>query len=391
MGMTQTMTTGLTNEMIESGINALPIQGRVMLRLVLLQYLDILPEDIEFMATDRPDPRFVSGGKPLVPVISQETLQGLRDRVAQYCTQTRQKREQIWLKIECLRKQITYGEALCAQAERLLRERFGLDADTMQLLQTQARAAIPKPAIRELDRQWEQNEITEDDYRRKRIGIEYQTELRKLDRERKRLQTVLRDYSIAGNAPLQDHEIGHIWGIPAGSLAARKAKFMHQYLQGIQTALPQTGQPAVDLWKETFTVLAGRPVERSTVAYDGLDRTEPSLMEKLTSFALKTMPEDMESRGWLPISLSLFALQRLSAIQNERDLDAATLEQALLQRSAPAPKESAEKPEQEAAAPTPQLDEMGEHVLRSMKGEPHRHLTSLIFFVLADIITTCMT
>ena len=385
------MTTPLTADTIESVINALPLQGRIMLRLLLLQYLDTTAEDVEFIAVDRPDPRFQAGGKSLVQVVARETLQGITDRIAQYRNRALQKREQTWLQIDCLRKQIAYGEALCAQAERLLRERFGLDADATNTLRAQARAAIPKPAIRELDRQWDKNEIEEEDYRRKRLGIEYQTEFRMLERERKRLDKALRDYNIAGHAPLQDHEIGHIWGIPAGTLAARKAKFLHQYLQGLQSALPQTSQPSVDLWKETFIVLAGRPVERSTVPYDGLDRTEASLMERLTTFALKATPEELESRAWLAISLSLFALQRLSAVQNERDTDSAALEQMLIQRSSPAPKEAVGKPEAEAAAAPLELNEMSEHILHSMKGELHKHLTSLLFLVLADIIAACMT
>ncbi len=383
------MANTLTNETIESVINALPVQGRIMLRLLLLQYLDTTQEDVEFIASDRPDPRFQSGVKSLVQVVARETIQGVTDRIAQYRNRARQKREQTWLQIDCLRKQIAYGEAVCVQAERLLRERFGVDADVMNALRGQARAAIPKPAIRELDRRWDKSEIEEEEYRRKRLEIEYQTELRKLDRERKRLDSALRDYSIAGHASLQDHEIGHIWGIPAGTLAARKAKFLHQYLQGLQAALPQTGQPSVDLWKETFVVLAGRPVERSTAPYDGLDRTEASLMERLRTFALKSTPEELESRAWLAISLSLFALQRLSAIQNERDTDSAALEQILLQRSSPTPKESIGKPEAEAAPPL-ELNAMGEHVLHSMKGEAHKHLNSLLFLVLTDIIAACL-
>jgi hypothetical protein len=388
--MTTPSTTELTADTIESVINALPIQGRIMLRLLLLQYLNTTAEDVEFIAADRPDPRFQSGGKSLVQVVAREALQGIADRITQYRNRVRQKREQTWLQIDCLRKQISYGEALCAHAERLLRERFGLDADAVNELRANARAAIPKPAIRELDRRWDKNEIEEEEYRRKRLGIEYQTEFRKLDRERKRLETALRDYSITGHTPLQDHEIGHIWGIPAGTLAARKAKFLHQYLQGLQSALLPTGQPSVDLWKETFRILAGRPVERSTAPYDGLDRTEASLMERLTAFAVKTTPEELESRAWLAISLSLFALQRLSAIQNERDTDGAALELVLLQRSTPAPKESEGKPETEATAPPLELNEMSEHVLRSMKGEAHKHLTGLLFFVLTDIIAACL-
>jgi hypothetical protein len=113
-------------------------------------------------------------------------------------------------------------------------------------------------------------------------------------------------------------------------------------------------------------------------------------MERLRTFALKATPEEFESRAWLAISLSLFALQRLSAIQNERDTDGAALEQVLLQRSSPAPKTSLEKPETETAAPALELDEMGKHILHSMKGELHKHLTSLQFLLLTDIIAACM-
>jgi hypothetical protein len=373
MSTAQTATAGLTAETIESVIGALPVQGRVMLRLLLLQYLDVTPEDIEYMAADRPDPRLVSGSKPLVQVVARETIQGLINRVAQYRAQTRRKREQIWLQIDCLRKQIAYGEALCAQAERLLRERFGLEADAVGRLHEQARAAISKPAIRELDRQWEKNEIAEDEYLRKRLGIEYQTEVRKLGRERKRLESALRDYTIASHTPLQDHEIGHIWGIPASTLAARKAKFLHQYLQGLQAALQQAGHPVCgDLWKETFNVLAGRPVERSMAAYDGMDKTEAALMANLTSFAMRTIPEELESRAWLAISLSLFALQRLSSIQAERDMNRDALERVLLQRASPALKEQdASSTVAESAQPA-QTSDWQEHILRSMRGEDRR-------------------
>lgn len=363
----------LTVEAIESVINHLPIQGRIMLRLLLLQYLDVTPEDIEYMAADRPDPRFVSGAKPLIPVVARETIQGIRDRVAQYRTRTRRRREQAWLQIDCLRKQMAYGEALCEQAERLLQTRFGMKADEVKSLHAQARSAIAKPALRELDRRWEKEEITEEEYRGKRLAIEYQTELRKLDRERKRLQTALRDYEIASHAPLQDHEIAHIWGIPAGTLAARKAKYLHQYLQGLSAAMSRTGPSQGDLWKETFSVLASRPIERSAVPYDGLDRTETSLMEKLTAFAMKTMPEDVESRAWQSISQSLFALQRLSALQSERETNPDALEQALLDRAAPPPKETpAATPQPEPPEQAAQLDDWKEHILRSMRGEDRR-------------------
>lgn len=356
----------LTSEIIESTINALPIQGRIMLRLLLIQYLDISQEDIDYIAADRPDPRFVSGAKPLVQVVAKETIVTITNRVAQYRNQTRRKREQLWLQSECLRKQITYGEALCAQTERLLTDTFKLTADEIAALKAQARAALPKPALRELDRHWDKGEISDEDYRRKRLGIVYQTDLRKLDRERKRLDSVQRDYAIACHAPLQDHELGHVWGIPAGTLVARKAKFLHQYLQGAQTALQATAEPSLDLWKKTLAVLASRPVERSVAPYDGMDKTEAGLTTNLQTFALKTIAEDLESRAWLNISLSLFALQRLLVIQSERNMDPDALNQALLQRAAPP---SVAQPDAGVATQPRQIDDWQEHILRSMKGE----------------------
>jgi len=47
----------LTSELIASTIEQAPIQGRVMLKLLLLQHFDITPEEISYIAADRPDPR----------------------------------------------------------------------------------------------------------------------------------------------------------------------------------------------------------------------------------------------------------------------------------------------------------------------------------------------
>jgi len=48
------------------------------------------------------------------------------------------------------------------------------------------------------------------------------------------------------------------------------------------------------------------------------------------------------------------------------------LEQALLQRSAPAPKEPASSPQPEAGTQSIQSDDWHEHILRSMRGEDRR-------------------
>jgi len=388
------MATVLTPEQIEAAVNALPVQGRIMLRLLLVQYLDVTQGDVEYMAADRPDPRFLSGQKPKTPYISQETMQGLTDRVAQYRTQARQRRERVSLQITCLQKQIALSEALCSLAEHLLGSRFGMDAEAVQELKKQARTAIPKTAIRELDRKWETEEITEEGYRKERLCIEYQSQLRKLERERRRLEIATREFDTSGGVPLQDHEIGHIWGIPASTLAARKAKYLHQYLQGLQTQLQETRSAAqqaltipTDLWKETFAALAHRPVERSVAVYDGLEGTETALLDKLTAFASGTLPEEIEGRFWLSIVQesrtnaeygdklkSLFPLQRLSTILAEMDVSPEALQEELVGRVSPKPKAVAGEPLKEKETAELQLGEMGEHVLKSFFGEQHPDL-----------------
>ncbi|HJS66817.1 MAG TPA: hypothetical protein VJ760_05745, partial [Nitrospiraceae bacterium] len=54
----------LTVETVRSVIDAMPMQGRIMLRLILLQYFDITDEEILYIVADRPDPRCVAGTKP---------------------------------------------------------------------------------------------------------------------------------------------------------------------------------------------------------------------------------------------------------------------------------------------------------------------------------------
>ena len=141
-----------------------------------------------------------------------------------------------------------------------------------------------------------------------------------------------------------------------------------------------------DLWKETFAVLATRPVERSMSVYDGLERTETQLLEKLSTLAWGALNEDVESKFWLSlvqggssnavhseVTRSLFGLQRLAAVLNDFDSSPEALDEAMLARSTPTahevPAELLEKPAEPAS------NEMKEHVLKSMFGEPHPDLT----------------
>ncbi len=382
------MSMALKKEHIESVVESLPIQNRIMIHLLLLQYLEVTQEDIEHIAGDRPDPRRQMGEKSPQHNLSRHAIESVADRVEQYRSQVRQKRERIWLQLECLRKQITDSEALYKLTEELLGSRFGVTPDAIQELKTVARTVVPKPALRALEKRWEREEITEEDYRKARLPIKYQTELRRLDRFRRRLDMAQREFFMVGQAVLQDHEIAHIWGIPLGSLVARKVKALHHYLQALSAKVHGTGSASadavtVDLWKQTLDTLSTSPVQRSAAVYDGTQGTEGELLDKLAEFASGALPEETESRFWQTASRdytpnsvegqgkrqSLFALQRLSAIVSEIDTSPESLEQELITKISPKSKASPGEGTEPAAETVPQIGEMAEHVLRSFRGE----------------------
>lgn len=387
------MTSPFTAATIESAIAAMPIQGRIMLRLILLQYLDVTQDEIEYMAADRPDPRCVTGTKPTHNMITKEAIKAIRDKRDEYRNYARLTRERTWLQCECLKQLAQLRHDMANRAEELLRTRFGQDRDALESLKSQARTALSRPAIRTLDQRWDADEMTAEEYQQQRLGIELQTHLRLAEKYRKRLDLAERERQTANYTPLQDHEIGHIWGIPAGSLAARKVKYLAQYLQTLQTLIqreaPTQGSatPPLDLWKETFSVLAGLPIERSLATYDGLERTESALLDKLTALAWGRLTEDVEPKFWLSVvhsassnavhsekGRSVFGLQRLAAILADLDRSPDAIDEELLHRTAPRTKtESAALLEEKPAEPV--LGEMGEHVLRSMLGESHPDLT----------------
>ena len=378
----------ITQEDIQSVIDGMPIQGRIMLRLMLLQHFDLTQEDIEYIAADRPDPRCVSGKKP-TQALTRDSLASIEQRRDQYRKQVCLRRERIWLEMDCMRKLMRVCDATSQAARHLLLTKFGMTAETIGELVRQARSAIRRPAIRNLERRWEDNDITADDYQRDRIGIELQTLIRMIENHRKRFEVAQREWIASHATTLLDHEIGHIWGIPAGSLLARKVKYLHQYLQAIQKRIESrqppvdsTKTPPLDLWKETLAVLSDKPVERSVATYDGLEKTEENLLEKLRSFASGTFPEEIEGKFWLSLvhgassnavlsepTRTVFGLQRLAAILAEIEMDGNVLEQDLLVRTAPKPKEAAAILEGPAEPAKDNLSEIQEHILRSLAGE----------------------
>ena len=390
---TVTPASPLTPALIESVISSLPIQGRITLRLILLQHFDVTEEEIRYMVADRPDPRCVAGSKPTHNVLTQDAIHSVTEKRDQYLRHVRLRRERMSLQCECLTKLLALRTAMADRAAELLATKFGLGPDAIDQLKLEARTALPKPALRALDQRWEARELTTEEYQQQRLGIDMQTHIRLADKYRKRLDLAERERQTADFTSLQDHEVCHIWGLPAGSLAARKVKYLAQYLQLLQAAIqrdaPSAGSQTatLDLWKETFAVLATRPVERSMSTYDGLERTETNLLEKLTTMAWAGLTEEIETKFWLSlvqgassnavhseITRSLFGLQRLAAVLNDLDTSTAALDDVMLTRVTPKPHEDqVELLEKQPAEPV--SNEMQEHVLKSMFGEQHPDLT----------------
>lgn len=386
--MTTATASALTPSLIESAINGLPVQGRIMMRLLLLQYFDITEEDIHYMAADRPDPRMQSGMKPaLASFASKEKIQSIIDRTAQYRRFVRRKRERAWLEIEILRKLLALNTAQVAAAERLLLEKYALAPERLQAIKDDARTSLTRPLLRSIEQAWDQDTISETDYLKERLAIEVQALLRRMERERRQLDVAAREYHSVSHAPLQEHEIGHIWGIPAGTLSARKTKYISLFLQSIAKGLAgeagaqEMALRSVDWWKETFTVLSNTPVERSLAAYDGLERTEDAFMDKVQAFVWNRLPEETQTKFWLSmvkgastnavhseLGWSVFGLQRLNAVLTELDLSPEAVEQELLARVAPKPKLT------EGQLPDPaeakqEIGELAQHVLNSFFGD----------------------
>jgi hypothetical protein len=357
--MTNTLISpALTADMIEETIAGLPIQGRIILRLLLLQYLDITHDEILFMVADRPDPRCVSGKKP-VTTMTQESITAMIERRNEYRRRARLRRERTWLQCVALAHLAHMADALADRAATLLVER-GVSFGTVYDLKTQSRSAVPSTTLRLLEEAWDKDEISADEYQKHRLVVEMQTQLRFAERFKKRLALAERERQSSDLTTLQDHEIGHIWGIPAGTLAARKVKFLAQYLMAIKTrcagSASQTGReevPAQDLWKDTMQVLSQRPIERSIPTYDGLERTESALIDKLTTYAVLGIPEAIETKFWNSLvygassnamhtetTRTLFGLQRLVAIQKDVDVTSDALDELLIARSGPPSKES---------------------------------------------------
>ncbi len=384
-----TVSSSIQYEHIESALKALSVQNRTMIQLLLLQYFDVTQDAIDYMAEDQPDSRFLAGNQPKGKTISLEAVQNVTSRANQYKGYYRQKRERPSLHVQFLTQFLTIIEQKLQLVKRLLQEKFHIDETTIDTAKSQAPSVLLRQEIRKLERAWDREEITQKDYQIQRLLLEFQSLLRRRAILRRRHKLAQQDFLAAGTAPLKDHEIAHVWGIPLGSLAARKVKALQQFLTILQSYHESPSSPShdggqpLDIWRETFQVLAKRPPERSLVDYDGLEKTEERLMEKLQAFVNGEMSEPEESKFWTSITKvtdtefsgswasharSILAFQRLQALLNDMDLSDEAFEEELQAVITPRlPDDQLATPEDEEQ-PT-ELSEAGLGVLNAFVGE----------------------
>ncbi|MBA3964173.1 MAG: hypothetical protein H0X47_00040 [Nitrospirales bacterium] len=343
------MPTTLRFEHIESAIQTLPTQGRTMLQLLLLQYLDLSPESIAYMVNDQPDSRFQAGNQPKGNPLSLEAERNITSRANQYRDYYRQKRERPGMHIEFLTQELKNIDKTIQIAERLLTSDFELTQNALQDAKTQSPSILLRQELRKLERGWDNQELSPKEYQTQRLLLEYQALLRRRGIFRRRLKFAQNDFIVSGNSPLQDHEIAHIWGIPLGSLVARKVKALQHFLTELQKhqdkhSAPDEPLQPINLWKEALDFLSQRPIEKSMVEYDGLGKTEEALLDQLRAFVDGSMSEPEESKFWTSITKvhdtefsgtwlsqarSIFAFQRLNALLNDMDFSDEGLEEGL--------------------------------------------------------------
>ena len=133
----------LTSELIESVIETLPVQSRIMVRLLLLQYLEPSEDDVQFIVEDQPDSRFMAGDQPETKKSLVAATQEVNERIAQYSGFLRQKRERPWLQVECLKKQMALTDLTIRAAEGLLTSKFHVDRAELKDRKQSAVSALP--------------------------------------------------------------------------------------------------------------------------------------------------------------------------------------------------------------------------------------------------------
>jgi hypothetical protein len=345
----------VTREQIEATIRSLQPFERVMIRLLMLQYLDPTHDDVTFMAQERSEPNMKAGhkfggfavGTDRKIILPREWITAIEHKVQQYASQVRDHRKRLDLQISFMTDYLQGLERETQAIETLLITACGFDGASLEELRLQARQALITYALRKLSARAEKQEVEEDAYLKERLSLEYQAQHRRRDRFKKRLEQMLQERRVVMLSSLSDEHLATIWGIAQGPILSRRVKAIQRYVNALALTLNaplQEGQFAAavnaglgsrmaggnknegvgtktleikeDLWSKTLQSLppAPAPLEPKPCEHDGGGKVLAGLLRSLATYL---MSEEDESKLWTRTNQCLPCLLRLRNIQEE--------------------------------------------------------------------------
>ena len=350
---TQQAHSGFTREHIDAAIASLQPVERVMIRLLMLQYLDPIYEDITFMAKERCEPNMAAGhrfggvalGVDRAIVLPKEWVTAIELKVHQYASEVREHRKRLDLQIAFLTDYLKGLKTETEAIETLLVSNCEYSRESLDELRLQARQALISYSLRKLTARAEKQELEEDAYFKERLSLEYQAHHRRQERAKKRLAQVQQERQALMLSSLSDEHLATIWGIAKGPLMSRRVKAIQKYVHAIATTLNtpmQGGEYAAavnagvggrlaggskndgvgtqavvmkeDLWSKTLMSLppASPPAEPKQCDHGGAGKGLPIRLKSLASYLIS---EEDERTLWTLASQCLSCLVRLRSVQ----------------------------------------------------------------------------
>ena len=391
--------TTLTRAQIETAIATLQPVQRVMVRLLLLPYLDPPAEDIAFMARERSEPNMRAGlkqgGKSQVAHdkisgLPKDWILAVENKVRYHQTHLREQLTRLNLLADFLTDALAGLQLEITATEQLLTSECAVGPESLEDLHAQAKLSPLSYALKKLAARADKGEIEEADYLRERLSLEYQARLRQRDRFKKRLNLVLLERPASMLSSLSDEFLAEIWCISVGPITNRRVKAVQAYVNALASTLKSgldaasfaaavnaglgprlaggsknegIGSKAVDLsgdlWTQSILALAADQIPPITPkpCEHPVGGTK-SLTAKLRSLAIYELGEDEEVKMWPRTVLCLNCLTVVRAAQQESGIVGRSLDEVVARvktrsafprkEAAPAAQEAASAPEAEA-------------------------------------------
>jgi hypothetical protein len=364
--------TTLTRAQIETTIAALQPVQRVMVRLLLLPYLDPPAEDIAFMARERSEPNMRAGLKQggrsqvahdKISGLPKDWIIAVENKVRQFQTQLRGHLTRLNLLADFLTDYLAGLQQEITATEQLLTSECEIGPESLEDLRAQAKLSPLTYALKKLAARADKEEIEETDYLRERLSLEFQGRLRQRDRFKKRLNLALLERQASILSSLSDEFLAEIWCIAVGPITNRRVKAVQAYVNALASTLKSSldaasfaaavnagigpklaggsknegigSKPvdlAGDLWTQTIFALAAEPIPPITPKpCEHPEGGTKNLTAKLRSLAIYELGEDEEVKMWPRTVPCLNCLTVVRAAQQESGIIGRALDEVVAQ------------------------------------------------------------